>query len=56
MLSIRLISEAHPIDIELAPVRWVKHGSVGVEFIRMAPDAQRRLKRYVEALESSKAA
>ena len=50
MLSINLGSEANAIDIELAPVRWVEEGSFGVEFIRMAPDSQRRLREYINTL------
>ena len=50
MLSIMLGSEAHAIDIELAPVRWVRESSFGVEFIRMAPDSQRRLREYIDTL------
>ena len=53
MLSIMLKSETRAIDIELAPVRWAKDGSFGVEFIRMAPDSQRRLKLYIDALEKT---
>ena len=57
MLSIAVMDKVRAIDIELAPVRWVKEGSFGVEFIRMAPDSQRRLKHYIDALgRSSEAA
>lgn len=57
-VTITFPSQAGMIQIELAPVRWVKEGSFGVEFIRMAPGAQQRLKQYLETLEdiSSQAA
>ena len=34
-------------------VRWVKVGSFGVEFIRMTPGAQARLKDYLAVLEDA---
>jgi hypothetical protein len=41
------------IEIELAPVRWVKPGSFGVECIRIAPGSQQRLQDYLAALEGA---
>ena len=57
-LTITFPSEARAIEIDLAPVRWVKEGSFGVEFIRIAPGSQQRLKEYLDTLEdaASKAA
>ena len=52
-LTITLPSPIGTIEIDLAPVRWVKPGGFGVEFIRMAPDAQQRLKQYLTALEGA---
>jgi PilZ domain len=37
-LTITLPTQAAIVEIELAPVRWVKEGSLGVEFIRIAQD------------------
>ena len=51
-VTITFASRAGNIDIELAPVRWVKDGSFGIEFIRMAPGSQQRLKQYVDTLGS----
>ena len=52
-LKITFPTQAGAIDVELAPVRWVKEHSFGVEFIRMAPGAQQRLKQYLALLESA---
>ena len=52
-LSITLPTQAAAIEIELAPVRWVKPGSFGVEFIRIAPGSQQRLKQYLTMLEGA---
>jgi c-di-GMP-binding flagellar brake protein YcgR len=46
-------TQAAAIEIELAPVRWVKEGSFGVEFIRIAPGSQQRLKQYLDNLEGT---
>ena len=52
-LKITFPNQASTIDIELAPVRWVKEGSFGVEFIRIAPGSQQRLKLYLDTLEGA---
>ena len=46
-------SESSAIQIDLAPVRWAKDGSFGVEVIRLGPDSQLRFKHYIEALEKT---
>lgn len=46
-LNITFPTQAGAIEVELAPVRWVKEGSFGVEFIRIAPGSQQRLKQYL---------
>jgi len=51
MLTITSPTQASAIEVELAPVRWVKDGSFGVEFIRIAPGSQQRLKQYLDTLE-----
>jgi hypothetical protein len=50
-LKITFPDQAAVIEVELAPVRWVKDGSFGVEFIRIAPGSQQRLKDYLATLE-----
>lgn len=52
-LMITLPTQAGGIEIELAPVRWVKDGGFGVEFIRMSPGSQQRLKQYLATLEGT---
>lgn len=50
-LTITPPTQAGIIEIELAPVRWVKEGSFGVEFIRVAQTSQQRLKQYLDTLQ-----
>ena len=50
-LAIALPDQSDEIEIELAPVRWVKSGCFGVEFIRMGSAPQQRLKQYIDTLE-----
>jgi len=52
-LTIIFPTQAGAIEIELAPVRWVKEGSFGVEFIRIAPGSQQRLKQYLDTLQDT---
>ena len=54
-LTITFPTQASAIEIELAPVRWVKDGSFGVEFIRIAPGSQQRLKQYLDTLDEPSA-
>lgn len=54
-LTITFPTQASAIEIELAPVRWVKDGSFGVEFIRIAPGSQQRLKQYLDRLDEASA-
>jgi|SRR5215831_4206588 len=49
-LTITLPSEPATIDVELAPVRWVKPHNFGVEFIRMSPTSLQILQHYIEHL------
>jgi hypothetical protein len=52
-LKIMFPTQAGAIEVELAPVRWVKEGSFGVEFIRIAPGSQQCLKQYLTTLEGT---
>jgi hypothetical protein len=52
-LRITFSTQGAGIEVELAPVRWVKEGSFGVEFIRIAPASQQRLKDYLATLEGA---
>ncbi len=49
-LTITLPSQPDAIDVGLAPVRWVKDQSFGVEFIRMSAASLQILQRYIEHL------
>ena len=52
-LKVTFPTQAATIKIELAPVRWIKPGSFGVEFIRIAPGSRRRLRDYLATLEGA---
>lgn len=52
-LKITFPTQAAAIEVELAPVRWIKEGSFGVEFIRLGPGSQQRLKQYLDTLEGT---
>jgi hypothetical protein len=52
-LTITSPVQAGVIEIELAPVRWVKAGCFGGEFSRIAPGSQQRLRQYLAALEGA---
>jgi hypothetical protein len=49
-LTMLLATEPRAIEIELAPVRWVKDHSFGVEFIRVSPTAHQTLQHYIDQL------
>lgn len=40
-----------PLEIDLAPVRWVDGKAFGVEFISMQPQAKNTLNRCVDELD-----
>ena len=52
--ELRLLLSLHdpgdPLEVELAPVRWSRTGRFGVEFGRMQPEAQERLRQFVSRL------
>ncbi len=49
-LLLQLPSEATPITISNATVRWTGSHGIGVEFLTVAPPHQERLNRIVEKL------
>jgi len=49
-LSMTWPNRTDRIDVDLAPVRWIKEGSFGVEFIRVNPTALQMLRRFIEQL------
>ncbi len=41
-----------PMKVDLAKVRWVMERAFGLEFVRMQPEEQDRLRRLVSTLET----
>ena len=41
------------VEIELAPVRWVRGEGFGVEFIKMSHDSKERLTQYLHNLQNT---
>ena len=52
-LTMHLREREEPIQIDLAAVRWVSASRFGVEFIKIRPEADEQLKKFVKALEST---
>ena len=52
-LTMQLWEREGPIQIDLAAVRWVSTTRFGVEFIKIRPEADEQLKKFVKALEST---
>jgi hypothetical protein len=50
-LQIQLPGQATPLEIDLAPVRWVEGKAFGVELITMQPPAKQTLDRCVAELD-----
>ena len=51
MMQLRAGEE--PIQVDLAAVRWSSATRFGVEFIKIRPEEEGRLKNFVKALEST---
>ena len=50
LLSVRLhLGDGPPVNIDAAIVRWSTGRTLGLQFVHVAADAQRRLERYVVA-------
>jgi hypothetical protein len=52
-LTMQLREREEPVQVDLAAVRWSVATRFGVEFIRIRPEEGERLKKFVEALEST---
>ncbi len=50
-LRVLLPDQAVPMKVDLAVVRWSRGREFGLEFLRMQPEEQDRLRRFVTALE-----
>jgi len=51
-MMMHLRAGEEPIQVDLAAVRWSSATRFGVEFIKIRPEEEGRLKKFVEALES----
>ncbi len=54
-VTLHCLTPDRPISIELAVVRWCSEGALGVEFIRMDPTEQERLRLLVQYIEKDDA-
>jgi c-di-GMP-binding flagellar brake protein YcgR len=52
-LTMQLREREEPVQIDLAAVRWASATRFGVEFIKIRPEEEDRLKRFVAVLEST---
>ncbi len=52
-LRVLLPDQAGPMKVDLAAVRWSSGQAFGLEFLRMQPEEQARLRRFVTALEKA---
>ena len=52
-LRVALPDHAPPMEVTLAAVRWSKGQKFGLEFLRMQPEEQDRLRRFVRTLETA---
>ena len=53
-LSMQLRAQDEPVQVDLAAVRWASSTRFGVEFIKIRPEEEERLKTFVKALESTR--
>jgi len=51
-MMMHLRAGEEPIQVDLAAVRWSSATRFGVEFIKIRPEEEGRLKKFVKALES----
>jgi hypothetical protein len=49
-LSLQISHELEPVIIDAAVVRYVQHGRAGVEFLRVQPAEQERLRMFIRGL------
>lgn len=52
-LAMQLRAREEPVQVDLAAVRWTSATRFGVEFIKIRPAEEERLKKFVKALEST---
>ncbi len=51
-LRVLLTDQAVPMKVDLAAVRWSTGREFGLEFLRMLPEEQDRLRRFTRTLET----
>ncbi len=51
-LRVVLPDQAVPLKVDLAAVRWSSEREFGLEFLRMQPEEQVHLRRFVSSLET----
>ncbi len=51
-LRVLLPDQAVPMKVDLAVVRWSSGREFGLEFLRMEPEEQERLRRFVSTLQT----
>ena len=52
-LTMQLLEREEPVQIDLAAVRWASATRFGVEFIKIRPEEEERLKKFVAVVEST---
>src|SRR5687767_8348887 len=54
-LEVRILlhDDPAPLKIDLAPIRWMAAGRLGIEFIKMSAEDSARLTRYLATLTTS---
>ena len=50
-LTMQLREREDPVEVDLAAVRWSSPTRFGVEFIKIRPEEEERLKKFVKVLE-----
>ncbi len=53
-LSVSLPDQAVPMKVDLAAVRWSSGREFGLEFLRMEPEVQARLRGFVSTLDAGR--
>jgi hypothetical protein len=52
-ITMQLRTQEEPVQVDLAAVRWSSATRFGVEFIKIRPEEDERLKNFVKVLEST---
>ena len=52
-LTMQFREREEPVHVDLAAVRWSSATRFGVEFIKIRPEEEERLKKFVKLLEST---